>query len=187
MKIEMHGVRHCGQLVPEFDSGERGLGEHKGRIVVQRIGTELCWTRHPSEVIGWRLVCRCTQVRNGRLAVNHWNGEWFWPRVSDPNEHDPSRFRVYAPDELTVDVGELEDVAAVAENVWHQNHIQASNALAAIWAAVSNVALAREELEAAKRAARNTSLARSRVRAAMSLRPDQADYLDRVFAAVTNG
>lgn len=180
MKIETGGVRHFGCLVPEFDSGERGIGERKGRIVVRRAGANLCLTRHPSEVVGWRLVCRCVQAGKGRPSVKQWIGEGFWARVEDSNDHDPSHFRVYAPDELTVDVAELGDVATAVRNAWHQNHIQAWAALTAMWSAEL-------QLEAAERRARDTALARPDVRAAMGLSVELADYLDEVFADGNDG
>lgn len=180
MKIKTGGIQHWGRLVPEFDAGERGIGERKGRIVVRQAGSNLCLTRHPSEVIGWRLVCRCVQAEKDRPTVRHWIGEDFWARVEDSKEHDPSHFRVYAPDELTVDVVELEDVATAVGNAWNQNHIQAWGALATIWSAQMH-------LRAAKRSARDTALARPDVRATMGLPAAFADYLDQVFADGSNG
>lgn len=94
MEMETGGVRHFGCLVTEFDSGERGIGESKGRIVVRRAGPNLCLTRHPSEVVGWRLVCRCVQAREDGRAFKQWIGEEFWARVEDSSDHDPSHFRV---------------------------------------------------------------------------------------------
>lgn len=180
MKIETGGVRHFGFLLPEFDSGERGIGERKGRIVVRRAHANLCLTRHPSEVVGWRLVCRCVRAGKDGQTVKQWIGEEFWARVADSDDHDPSHFRVYAPDELTVDVAELEDVATTVGNAWHQNHIQAWGALTAIWSA-------HRQLQAAKRTARDTPLAQADVRAQMGLSPEFSDYLDRVFTDGNDG
>lgn len=180
MKIETGGIRHFGCLVPEFDSGERGIGERKGRIVVRQAGANLCLTRHPSEVVGWRLMCRCARPGKDGPTVKQWIGEELWARVEDSNDHDPSHFRVYAPDELTVDVAELDDVAAAVQNAWHQTHIQAWGALTAIWSAQLRV-------EAAERRARDTALARPDVRAAMGLSAELSDFLDEVFGDGNDG
>jgi len=186
LELEVLGVHHSAVLVPEFESGYRGIGEHKGRIVVAQLG-QVCMTRHPRDVIGWRLACRCDHVKKGRPPVKPWASEQFWARVECPGDHDPSNFKVFAPDELTVDVTELDDIASAVESLWQRNHIQNWTALARLATAIRGLNTAQLEFAAAVLEAKDTGLAEPLVRSTMGLRPDEVDHLDRLLTDGANG
>jgi len=187
LDTEILGVRHFGYLVPEFSDRERGIGEHAGRIIVLRHGSSICRTRPPGEVTGWRLACRCDRVRKEQPAVAPWMGEQLWARVVDPKEHDPFEYRVYAPDELTVDVAELQDVGDAARYVWEQNHLQDWWTLSYLVAAIQSLKAARREFDSAVKAAKDTALVEPRVLASMGLRSDQIESLNLVLGGATDG
>ncbi|MCH9736280.1 MAG: hypothetical protein K0U78_17285 [Actinomycetia bacterium] len=187
LNVEILGVRHSAILLPEFSSGEHGIGQRKGRILVKRHGTELYKTRHPSEVTGWRLACRCRQVRKGQPTVKPWTAEQFWTRVERPGYHDPAEYRVYAPDELTVDVTEIDNMATAVENVWRKNHIANWTAMSRLADSIQNLNSAHLDFAAAVLAAKDTGLVEPYVRAAMGLLPTAQAHSDRASEADTDG
>lgn len=186
--VTTFGVRHSAKLVPEFPSGEMGIGERSGRIVVKKLPEiNKCMTRHPREVIGWRLVCQCRRLDTENRAVRLWVDDQFWSRVAGPTEHNPPEFRVFAPDELTIDVIDVDDIAPIVISRWQFNHIRDWTALARMAAAVKGVSAAQEEYEAAVLEAKGTGLVDAQVRATMGLSSKSSDFLGRVLKEPQNG
>jgi hypothetical protein len=187
LDIEVLGVRHSARLLPEFACGSLGIDEKRGRIVVAHFPGGFYKAYHPREVIGWRLACRCERLRKDKPAVKPWTGEQFWDRVDNPSEHAPSEYRVYAPDELTVDAVEIPDVRAAAHSAWVQSHIQSWAALSRVCAAISDLKAAHREYHDAVQGAKNTRLVEPLVVATMGLRPDEVGFLDGLLGGGTDG
>lgn len=184
---EISGVRHAADLLPIFDCGNLGIGQKRGRIVVGHLSGRIHSVRHPREVIGWRLACRCEQPSKDKPPVKPWIAKQLWARVGDPNEHAPSDYRVFAPDELTVDVIEMPDVSKVAHIVWVQSHIRNWLALSRIFDAITDLKAAHREYHDAVRGAKNTRLVEPLVVATMGLRPDEIEFLNGLLGGGTNG
>lgn len=187
LDIELMGVRHSAHLLPEFEGGSLGISQSHGRIVVEHVAGFVYSRRRPSEVIGWRLACRCDQMKKDRPAVHPWISEQFWVRVDDPNVHDPLEYRVYAPDELTMDIVELQDVHAAAHDDWEQHHIQSWSALSRISTAIRSMKDAQREFEAAIKDAKGTGLIDPVIRASMGLRPHQIRSLGELLGGEADG
>lgn len=178
---EVLGVRHSIRLLPEFDCGSVGIGQKRGRIVVERFCGRMYSTHHPREVIGWRLVCLCEHVTPGMPPVAPWTDTQLWTRVHDESEHAPGEYRVYAPDELTIDVVEIPDVGAAAHSVWMRSHIQKWTALSRICDALTVLKSAQQEYQDAVLGAKGGGLADPLVLSKMGLRTDQIAILGRLL------
>ena len=184
---EVLGVRHSIRLLPEFDCGSVGIGQKRGRIVVERFCGRMYSTHHPREVIGWRLICLCEHVTGGRPPVAPWTDARLWTRVDDESEHAPGEYRVYAPDELTIDVVEIPDVSAAAHSVWMQSHIKCWTALSRIHDALQDLRAAQGDYYDAVQGAKGTELADPDVLAAMGLRHSEIEFLSELLGGGADG
>lgn len=188
LEVTAFGLRHSANLVPEFDGGEMGIGQRSGRIIVERLPKlNMFRTRHPRDVIGWRLVCRCARLPMKDKAIWLWQDDQFWSRVPLASEHDPADFRVFAPDELTVDVTDVDDVSTAVALRWQHRHISDWAAFARITAAISDLTAAEKEYDAAIHEAKSTGLIDPAVRSAMGLSADWAEFLGDVLTESENG
>jgi hypothetical protein len=183
---EILGVRHSARLLPAFERGRLGIDQIRGRIVVGRV-LDLYDTRHPRDVLGWRLACPCEQPRKDKPPVKPWMADQFWSRVEDPSEHDPSEYRVFAPDELTVDVIEIPDVGAAAHSVWVQSHIKDWMALSRFCDTITDLKAAQREYHDAVEVAKGTGLADQIVLATMGLRPSEIEFLNGLLGGGADG
>ena len=184
---EVLGVRHSPRLLPEFDCGSVGIGQKRGRIVVERFCGRMYSTHHPGEVIGWRLVCLCERLTDGRPAVTPWTDKRLWTRVEDESEHSPGEYRVYAPDELTIDVAEISDVSAAAHSVWMRSHVECWTALSRIHDTLQDLRAAQDDYRDAVQGAKGTELADPHVLATMGLRPRELEFLSGLLGGDTDG
>lgn len=184
---EILGVRHSARLLPEFDCGSVGIGQKRGRIVVERFCGRMYSTHHPAEVIGWRLVCQCEQLTDGKPPVTPWTDRRLWTRVDDESEHATGEFRVYAPDELTIDVMEIPDVSAAAHSVWMRTHIKCWTALSRIHDTLQDLRAAQGDYRDAVQVAKGTELADPDVLATMALRPSEIEFLRELLGGGADG
>ena len=187
VEAEVLGVRHSARLLPEFDCGSLGIGQKRGRIVVERFCGRMYSTHHPSEVIGWRLACHCERLRNDRPPVTPWTDARLWTRVDDESEHAPGEYRVYAPDELTMDVVESPDVSEAAQSVWMRSHIKCWTALSRIHDALRDLRAAQVDYHSAVQCAKGSELADPHVLATMGLRSSEIEFLNGLLGGGSDG
>lgn len=159
--------QHEAYLVAEFADGQRATGTSGAGVPDDQIivGTEYegepgaiantrYTTRPAAEVIGWRVVCNCrTGVYDTWSETKTWMSDLL-VRVPSAALEDVPAGRIYAADGDVIDVDFRDDVADMATNRWHSEHLDGPQALTRIRDARGRLAAADQELDGAVRDAR---------------------------------
>lgn len=159
--------QHEGYLVAEFADGQRATGTSGGGVPDDQIIVDTKYdgepgavtntryvTRPAAQVIGWRVMCDCR-----RGVYDTWSVAETWMsdllvRVPSAALEDVQAGRIYAADGDVVDVDFRDDVADMATDRWHREHLDGPQALTRIRDARGRVAAAEQELDGAVRDAR---------------------------------
>lgn len=124
-------------------------------------------TRPAGDVIGWRVVCNC-HAPGDAIPTKRWVSQQLWARVPSPVRHNPSSFRIYAPDDAVLDV--VSGHAHTAGHaVWWNDHIGDIDAEAAIDAALATIRSGEQQLDRAVLQARTRQMSWAKIGAAAGM------------------
>lgn len=124
----IEGSEHESYVVCVFADGmcgsrgrymEINLMTPDGRSVEHEPGYD-AW-RPPSQVVGWRIACRCVPFREHVIL------DPLWTRVWDPADEDVAAGRIYTGPPASADaadIGDREDLEPLFLDVWHRHIAQ---------------------------------------------------------------